>query len=204
MSCDEFKRIIDYDPWVAPHQLLPYSAVIFGMDPTIVMLFVYMWETFEVIMFNCLGVAEEEQSPNALISDPFQAVIGILVGIGVRENIGNPFENFTTLQSFMSTIFCILPGICVMFPDTGLEWGYIGTLPIAIATISIFTHKHLNDWWFIFSCVYIITTTASVFALSKVFNSFYTGVASGVVFGVIARLKVFVNGYFKLNVPCFV
>lgn len=184
MSCEEFRNVVEYDKWAAPHQLLPFSATLMGINPREVVIFMYLWETLEVLMFNCLGWAEIEECPNSLVSDPFQAFVGIIVGVGINRAMATPFDQFTTIQSYMASAFCILPSFVFLIPD--YEWTYIAALPFAIAIVAIVASgkRAMTFPWSIFSFIYIATVSVCIFTLHDTFNSFYTAILTGLAFGV--------------------
>lgn len=69
-----------YDYWVVPHQLLPFMLTLFGLPRLVVLLLVYVWESAEFVMMNCFEWFEAEEIGDAILSDPLQGLIGVIVG----------------------------------------------------------------------------------------------------------------------------
>lgn len=172
-QCLEYRDIDYYDRWVVPHQLLPFTAVLFGVDFRTVLLITYFWESLEVILFNCLGVSEEEKSSNALISDPVEAVLGIIIAellIKINDEQLPVVKN--RYRSYMAGIIAILPSTLIISNKS--IWGY----PILLLSVIFIINYYLNDnnigFWLLYTILYVISFSYVIFALENVFNSFYT------------------------------
>lgn len=188
-DCSEFSSMVDYDPWVVPHQLLPAAAVLTGINWREVIIIMYMWETLEVIFLNCLQIATQEHTPNALISDPFQCFAGIFVTIILFNVTGSgPLIPARVGAYFWSSLF-ILPGIPLIVGGNYV-WIYI---PLWFGLLFILNHHYkMNRGMFLYFILYSLFVSVPILALKDYFNSFYMGLLSAltiVVLSVVIKNK---------------
>ena len=179
MSCSEFSTLVNYDPWVVPHQLLPAIATIIGMEWQLILIIVYAWETLEVIFLNCLKVSEPEIIENALISDPVQALMGILVAkilMNVSDMEGTSLFKGLYRTIFWSAVF-ITPGIPIIFGGDYV-WFYLPIWFVALFILHRFGSM-LSGELMVMVVIYSSLTSVLVFVLKDQFNSFYTALATG-------------------------
>lgn len=185
-ECAEFKSLVAPDTWVVPHQLLPFAATVMGITWKEVFLLMYGWESLEVVLFNCIELYEGEVAANALISDPVQALVGVLVGYsflyvfndgkGVRE---------TPVESYLWTILFILPST-PLFIDKDYVMLYI---PLFIGCSIVAMQR--NPPILIATCLYVTLMAVLVSETKDVFNSFYMAIIIGAFSGICSLLVLF-------------
>ena len=177
-TCTEFTNIHNYDPWVVPHQVLPAMAVIIGLDWKYILIIMYVWETLEVIFLNCLQISDSEKTSNALISDPIQCCVGILVGLMILKkfNGGAVLISDTTESIIWSSLF-ILPGIPLIIGGDYI-WGYI---PSFVICALILRHRVSTRKLTIAIITYALFISIVVFSVAGKFNDFYLALISGFV-----------------------
>jgi hypothetical protein len=176
-TCEEFTKLVQYDPWVVPHQLLPAITTLIGIEWNLVLLIMYAWETLEVVFLNCLKISEEELVENALISDPIQALMGILVA-KILMNVSGMKSPLTAGVSvfFWGALF-IIPGTPIIFGDDYV-WFYLPIFFVALFLLHRFGYT-LPPTMMVLFVIYTTLTSSLVFGLKDTFNSFYTGLATG-------------------------
>lgn len=188
-QCAELKEFVDYDPWVIAHQLLPFIAAVNGIPYLEIFLLMYAWETFETILFNCVGVSEEETMENALISDPFQCLFGVMVAcayLGFQESI---IKN-DKFKSYCLTVIYILPSIFLSI-DNKFAWLYMVFFILIMCGTVYFIGNEKK--WFFKSAIYVITFGVLVITLETEFNSFYVGLLTSVFFSSVALLHKYLT-----------
>jgi hypothetical protein len=168
-ECAELKYMVDYDPWVIAHQLVPFIAIMNGISYLEVIVLVYAWETFETILFNCAGVSEVESATNALISDPFQCFFGLVVAWSFIRDTG-PLVTGSRLVSYGMTAIYVIPGV---FTAINLVWVMMGTFILVMCCMLYFLGDEKK--WFVMTLVYVVVLSVLVITLEDHFNSFYTG-----------------------------
>jgi hypothetical protein len=187
MICDLFSKIDLYDRWVVPHQLLPFVMTMYGIDPRIVIILVYVWETIEVFLMTCLDLfGDEESVENVVISDPVQGFIGvitalILLNINGHSTIAESTVNMFKIKFIMEFALLALPGLTLLdqLYDINMHWLY----PL-VSCITIFITYRLNNKSYkhgFILYVNVVFMSVLTFALDT-FNSFYTGIIWGICF----------------------
>lgn len=183
--CAEFKSLDAYDSWIVPHQALPCIAIIMGIEWKEVFLIMYAWETLEVIGLNCIGIAEAELTSNALISDPFQCLMGVLVGeLFIRAFNNGQVVKESTSHAYLWSILFIIAGVPVIIGGYYV-WGY---LPLYL----IFSFVAMSDKraLLVATCAYVTVLVTVVYATKDHFNSFYAGLIVGLITSLMTLVKL--------------
>lgn len=178
MSCSELTTIgVFYDPWVAPHQLLPMIAVLIGMEWKDVVIIIYLWETIEVVYLTCLEISEREGCVNALLSDPIQGMVGILTAQVLMNVVGmtKPIQSNRNTALLWSALF-ILPGIPLIIGGE-FVWVYIPIWVFCLVFMATITEKVTQE---LMTGIlgHSVLVSVGVFGLKDYFNSFYIGIAA--------------------------
>jgi hypothetical protein len=183
--CTDVTHFVHYDPWVVPHQLLPSIAVVIGIDAVEVVALVYLWETIEMII-GCLSdrfhEANSETLSNALISDPFQAFMGIIVAKLIVHVTGmeSPLVKSRPL-AYLYSAFFILPGTAHIAGGSAV-WLYMPMWFLCFFFLVYVTDYTVTVTFAVWYCLYVVTVIVGVFVLEETLNSFYAGlVAAGIV-----------------------
>lgn len=172
-DCTEFKKLVDYDPWVVPHQLLPAIATLIGIQWREVIIIMYAWETLEVIFLNCLKISDKEHAANALISDPVQCFVGIILSLWLMRITKSSVVTTNFYRAYLWGMFFILPGIPIIIGDDYV-WIY---LPLFLIWLLIlYNYDALNYKILIYIGVHSAIISGLIFALRDIFNSFYIGI----------------------------
>lgn len=180
-DCSEFLALVDYDPWIVPHQVLPAIAVLIGINWKEVVIIMYMWESFEVLLFNCMKVSSREHAANSLLSDPIQCFIGIIVAsVMMKFTKTSPIlevEKRNFIEKYVWGCLFIIPGSPII-AGGDYVWIYIPLVLFFIYSFSVLTmaDKRIINYMIIYSLIISI----SVFSLKDTFNSFYVGVLGAV------------------------
>lgn len=190
-TCSEFSSLVNYDPWVVPHQLLPSITTVIGIEWNIIFLIVYVWETLEVVFLNCLKVSEAELPENSLISDPIQALAGVFVAKIMMNVIGMDKPLYSGIKAFYWGALFILPGIPLIIGGEYV-WFYLPSWLVAMFILHKFGSP-LSIYLVVSFVVYATLLSLSVFILEKEFNSFYTAL-------LIATLMVFLLVFSKQTI----
>ncbi len=180
-DCSFITNIHEKDKWVVPHQLLPFSLVMYGFDPKLVIILFYIWESFETLLMYCPGIIKREETTNSILSDPIEGFIGVFVAKIFLHNFQYLIINNNVKNNFMSLIdnifhFILLSSIGVVYLDEipdELEILY----PIIIFILLIFLQYRLNNdinvfqVGYLFLLIYIIGYQAFL-SIVEGFNSF--------------------------------
>lgn len=181
MHCELFTDTRAFDRWVIPHQLLPMSLVVYGLDFRVVIILIYLWETLEVFFMSCLQLFEEEDITNAIISDPLHGFVGVLIGLfiikkfGVINDMVGP--NVKTLLEFTSLCFSGFP-LLDFFYDRNLHWLYILVYCAVVITIVNVNKKPIIIAIILGSLNIVMTIL--ILSLQDRASSFYVGMAFGI------------------------
>lgn len=187
-DCSEFKQLVDYDPWVVPHQLLPAMAVLIGIEWREVVIIMYVWESLEVIFLNCLKVSDGEHTANSLISDPVQCFVGIAWALWIMWITGADVITKKYYRAYLWGIFFIIPGVPIIVGDEYV-WIYLPLFLIWLFVINKFDGMRFKV--LLYMSIQTILLSVFIFALRDYFNSFYTGIITAFVTAIIATLLEF-------------
>ena len=195
MVCDLLSKFDYYDRWVVPHQLLPFVLTLYGVDYRLVMLMVYIWETFEVFLTFCLQLFEVENVTDTIISDPVQGFLGIGAAVILLKFNGHDTildKSFDIFNPWHILYFIILvsPSLTLITQlyEIHLHWLY----PFVLCGMVVLVYKLNNKSYKNGIIIYfnIISLSTLVFAIES-FNSFYIGLIWGICF-------IFITIIFKI------
>jgi hypothetical protein len=185
MPCHGLGLLVSYDPWVIPHQILPSIAVVIGINWMEVFLLVYIWETLELLM-SCASesISEEvsEDHANALISDPVQGLLGIVIGTLMLRVVGRidmPLFK-TRVKAYLFSAAFIIPGVTLVVGGNVI-WLYLVVWLCCLSALGYFVSQEEEFPRELFALLvsYATLVAVSVILLKDDFNSFYVGLCAG-------------------------
>ena len=104
-TCAEEVRLPD--PWISTHTLLPLALVALArIEPSIVVLLAYVWESVESVAFLC-WTDWYEHPLNSIVLDPAAALLGIIVGRALAPARG--YRRVPPRSELASTALLCLP-----------------------------------------------------------------------------------------------
>lgn len=200
----------DYsDRWAVPHQLLPFTLTLYGFKWEHVLLFVYIWETFEVTLMYCFEWIEKETIQDSIINDPIQGLIGILVA-SMFLRVDKQFEvaSWNSLwKNLLALIPLALPSLTMLnqAAEHDVHWGYGPCLVLMIVITWYFFGTRRWVWVegrvvFVLTSMYILTLSFIVFGFIHD-NSFWLATIVGFVYLCIAFLVGYRRGNVFLYLP---
>lgn len=114
MTCEEVFKKGFYDYWAVSHTILPFALTTLGfIDKFLVIVLVYLWESFELIIRDCTrddtAWSQPESRMNSQVVDPACGVLGVLVAMSLAYTWGvDPSEratkNILTQLLFIATV----------------------------------------------------------------------------------------------------
>ena len=112
-TCTEEVRLPD--PWISTHTLLPLALVALArIEPLIVVLMAYVWESVESVVFLCWS-DRYEHPLNSIVLDPAAALLGILVGRALASARG--YRWVPPRSELASTALLCLPSTLLWVTD---------------------------------------------------------------------------------------
>jgi hypothetical protein len=113
-TCTEEIRLPD--PWISTHTLLPLALVALArIEPLIVVLMAYVWESVESVAFLCWSDRYYEHPLNSVVLDPAAALLGILVGRALAPARG--YRRLPPRSELASTALLCLPSTLLWAAD---------------------------------------------------------------------------------------
>jgi len=185
MPCHGLGLLVAYDPWVIPHQILPSIAVVIGINWMEVFLLVYIWETIEIFL-SCAreSISDEvsEDHANALISDPVQGLLGIVIGtlmLRVAGRLDMPLFK-TRLKAYLFSAIFIIPGVTLIVGGN-IIWLYLVAWLCCLSVLGYFASEEGEFSRELFAMLVSLATlvAVSVILLKDDFSSFYVGLCAG-------------------------
>lgn len=91
------------DKWMLSHHLIPMLYALYGMPPTLVILFAYLFETFiEGFPNFCSSLSDFEDPSNMILLDPISAILSVIVVYLIldRTKLNNNSNDFYDVRKF--------------------------------------------------------------------------------------------------------
>lgn len=202
MSCEELFKTGFYDYWVVSHTILPFALTTLGfVEPLLVMVLVYLWESVELLIRDCTSVdsawSHPESRINSQVVDPACGFLGIVVALSLARAWGVDPRADAAKHPLVRGIFLA----AVLSPSfLFFDWFYNRDLhhlfPVAMVgalVVSRTVERHLS--WYDATLYVYVTLLHLVVTLADKTNSFVValGVSLGVAVGAQACRQILRN-----------
>lgn len=138
---------VEDEKWEILHLFSGFLLALFFRRPVAVMLALYVWETFEVVAFDCCGLFDDgeleqhETMWDALVLDPLQGFLGVLLGMYVAQGAHLFAQKSTMLACATLAVGCtsvVFAGVYPYEDDDGVPWGLMLFAAIVLLFLAAF------------------------------------------------------------------